>query len=182
MAVTRNCPLADEVPHLGRSLAEAQEKHGHLGVSVSGSKEEPSISVVWKSPRKCPVSCAAMYATVSAPQLARLTEGPHIPEKRFASETAAPLCTVPLRVAGPGIDPSTPTTVPPLPLLEPCRMLCTRKRLMVLAVLSLESVSIWSSASQGPVASALTLVPKRAFAAADTSWKLGVPTVMPAAA
>src|SRR5438128_4970957 len=159
------------VPHLDRCAVVAQAVQGHLSVSVSGSKSAPSCSVVWNSPRKWPVSCAAMKATSSGPQAP--TSYPLVgqlvrPEKRSAIETTAPLWTVPLNEDGPGMVPSTPTTVP-VPDEFVARRPCTRNRFIQLPGFADESVNIWFISSQGPVDVTLRLVPKRVRAASLTS-------------
>src|SRR5438128_12125788 len=93
-----------------------------------------------------------MYATTSAPQLTRsMPELLQLPNLRSASDTAAPLCTVPPTVEGPGMVPSRPTTWP-VPLGVLVVRLCTRKKSS--AYPGWESVNIWSRSSHEAVLSA----------------------------
>src|ERR1700731_2216960 len=108
--------LTEVLPQFGRWVGLAQVVQAHFIVSASGSKFAPSSSVVWNKPRKCPVSCAPMYATRSGPQPAMFGLAPQLdrlPAKRSAPETTAPLLTVPFMDEGPGIVPSIPTMVLP---------------------------------------------------------------------
>ena len=52
--------LTEVLPQFGRWVGLAQVVQAHFIVSASESKFEPSSSVVWNRPRKCPVSCAPM--------------------------------------------------------------------------------------------------------------------------
>src|SRR5205823_14460784 len=103
-------------------------------------------------------------ATRSGPQLptSYAPVGQLVNVKRSAIETAAPLWTVPLNEDGPGMVPSTPTTISPDPDGFVARRPFTRKRFMRLPGFADDSVNIWFISSQGPVEVTFRLSPKRA--------------------
>src|SRR5258708_18482629 len=95
-----------------------------------------------------------MYATRSAPQPRKSTEPARqavLPGLRSTIETAAPLWMVPPAPEGPGMVPSTPTTIVPPWLVEVIDD--TRKKFSVLPGCE-RLANIWLSVLQGSVLSA----------------------------
>src|SRR5262245_56198193 len=118
-----------------------------------------------------------MYATSSAPQLmmSMLALQPS-PRTRSEPFTDAPLLTLPPKPEGPGMVPSTPTTVRPAPVLALKPL--TKKKLIWFP--GAESVKIWLRSPQAVSSSALTAPGHFDFAQAGTSYKVTVPRQRPA--
>src|SRR5712691_5647822 len=171
----------DEAPHAAWLAVGAQVLQGHRLVSEMWSKLSPICSVVWYRPMKWPASWATMYATESGPHRRGENVEPQLVVSiRSEPFAAAPLLTVPPMLDGPGIVPSTPTTLMALPaaFLKPF----TRKMLIWLP--GWDSVKSRLKGPHGESSSALMLPPRseELFTHGCMSYKVTLPMQIPALA